>query len=66
MKKSKLLCLALAAASIVTIASGCKEKKTSTNAENVTLTGVNEFPVVKEKVEFSVFVPKSSFVYKMV
>lgn len=62
MKKSKLLCLALAAASIVTIASGCKEKKTSTNAENVTLTGVNEFPVVKEKVEFSVFVPKSSFV----
>ena len=62
MKKRKLVCLILALVCIITAATGCNDKETNKAALDVTLTGVNEFPVVKEKVEFDVFAPKSSFV----
>ena len=41
---------------------GCAAKNSSTGAENIKLTGVNEFPIVEEPVTMSAFAVKSAFV----
>ena len=62
MKKRRILCLILALACMITAFSGCGSKKAENASSDLTLSGVNEFPVVKEKVEFDFFASKSSFV----
>lgn len=62
MRKRKLLCLILALACITTSFVGCKGDKAKETASDVTISGLNEFPVVKEKIEFDVFAHKSSYV----
>ena len=41
---------------------GCAVRQSSTGAENIKLTGVNEFPIVEEPVTMSAFAVKSAFV----
>ena len=62
MKKRKLLSLILALMCAVSAFSGCKDKKAQNAASDVVLSDVNEFPIVEEKVELTVFAAKSAFV----
>ena len=62
MKKRNLICLIIALVCFLTTATGCNNKEANRTSSDITLTGVNEFPVVEEKVEFTVFAPKNSFI----
>jgi len=62
--KRKVLALILALVCIVTAFSGCgeKEEPTGAAADGIKISGVNEFPIVEEPIEFTVFATKSAFV----
>lgn len=57
---SKNLFALLMAILLVFTASGCANKKKTVS--NVEISEVNEFPIVKEKVELEIFVPKPSMI----
>lgn len=61
MKKSKVLSLVLAFCLIVTTFAGCGEKEKKI-VRDYTLSAENEFPIVDEKVELTIFATKSEFV----
>lgn len=62
--KRKVLALILVLACIVTAFSGCgsKEEPTGAATNGIKISGVNEFPIVEEPIEFTVFAAKSAFV----
>lgn len=62
MKKRKILCLVLAMCFVLASFAGCTGEKEKEAASDIKLSGVNEFPIVEEKVEFDVFATKSAFV----
>ena len=61
MRKKRVLALILALVCVVTAFSGCGDKKESASeAAGIEISGVNEFPIVKEPIEFTVFATKSA------
>lgn len=63
MKKSKIICLILAVCLFIATFTGCGGDESGKKSySNVKLSGVNEFPIVEEKIEFDVFMPKGSLV----
>ncbi len=62
MKKRKILSLILALTLLTCVFSGCGSKESNGTYSDIKLSGVNEFPIVEEKIELDVFAPKSSFV----
>lgn len=60
-KRKKLIALLCVVLCIVMCFSGCGEKK-ELSANSVEVSGVNEFPIVKEPITMSVFVAKNPYV----
>lgn len=62
--KRRIMVLSLAMILITTfVFSGCgKDKKTNMTANGITLSEPNEFPIVEEPVELTIFAPKSTFI----
>lgn len=62
MKKTKALVAAMLMLCMVITTAGCGNKETVTKVTDANLSGVNEFPIAKEKEELTVFIAKPTMI----
>jgi len=62
MKKSKKIIALICAVALMLCVCGCSDEKKDALADGAEVSGVNEFPIVKEPITMSVFVAKNPYV----